>query len=231
MHAHGNEMDEPRVIRWDAFTAAWSPDGRLVATGGKDRQAAIWDAAGREVKRLKGHSHIVHCVAWSPDGRLLASAGEDQLVKVWDVITWREIGEIRKLRPDSPSFRGHSGNLCWSPASDRLASGSLDGALIVWDVASGEEVLRTHGHSSSLTCTAWSPDGRRLASGSQDRTVKIWDALSGEELLTLCGHVVKVNEVAWSPDGRRLASTDFSSVNAVKIWDAPGYERSPVERR
>src|SRR5262249_10513248 len=83
------------VHRWDTPTGSWrdtrlafSPDGRLLASGAPGGVALLWDVATRaEVARLQGHRGDVRDVAFSPDGRWLASAaeGEERVVRIWDV--------------------------------------------------------------------------------------------------------------------------------------------------
>ncbi len=193
------------------FAVAFSPDGKLLATGGSDGVVRCWEVtSGREILTCKDHSSWVRSVAFSPDGKTLASGSDDQTVKLWDCHS----GECLQ------TLQGHSDwvpSVAFSPDGQTLASGSGDRTIKLWDFHSGECIQTWQRHSNWVCSVAFSPDGKTLASGSGDRTIKLWDSHSGEYLQTWHGHSDWVRSVAFSPDGQTLASGGDDKT--VKLWD------------
>jgi WD40 repeat protein len=65
---------------------AYSRDGRLVLTGGKDRVLRVWRAGdGIELHRFEAHTDLIHAVALSPDGRTAFSGGADGALRCWPI--------------------------------------------------------------------------------------------------------------------------------------------------
>ncbi|NER39153.1 MAG: NACHT domain-containing protein [Oscillatoria sp. SIO1A7] len=195
----------------DVYSVAFSPDGKLLATGHDNGEVRLSRAIdGKQIQTLQGHSNSVWSVAIAPDGNTLASGSSDNTIKIWDL----KSGEcLQTLQGHSSSVR----SVAIAPDGNTLASGSSDNTIKIWDLKSGECLQTLQGHSSSVRSVAIAPDGNTLASGSSDNTIKIWDLKSGECLQTLQGHSSSVRSVAIAPDGNTLASG--SDDETIKIWN------------
>ena len=113
-----------------AAAAAFSPDGRILATA-IDGSIRLWDMATRQQigTPMTAGSGPAYAVGFSPDGGTLASVDGDGTARLWDVATQQEIGTPMTAGPD-PLYA-----VAFSPDGRTLATVGGDGASRSWDVA------------------------------------------------------------------------------------------------
>ncbi|HLJ55705.1 MAG TPA: WD40 repeat domain-containing protein, partial [Chthonomonadaceae bacterium] len=199
----------------NASCVAVSSNGRLVASGGEDGAAIVWDVrANRRLCSLSMPGAIAHGIAFSPDGAKIAVAQNDNRmtgrITLWDTNSGKLLRTIASLPTRVLAVR-------FSPDGARILAGVDDRTARIWDVVTGKPLLTLAGHNSGINSVAFSADGRRVVTGSFDTTARLWDARTGQEILTL-HHPTFVVGVALSPDGRRIVTA--CEDGSTRVWTA-----------
>jgi len=203
-----------------ARAIAYSPDGRRLASGGKNGAVCVWDVeSGALVCAIKERGPEVTGLVWSVDGQLLSVAGFNGLLETWDV----ERGTRLYTCPAGESggvYNRTGGNvhgLARSPDGRWLATCANNRSVRLWELQDGAAGAINEDHEYGVVSVTWHPTRQLIASGGTDSTVRVWNGgwLSGSRVLR--GHSGHVHGVAWHPGGRQLASA--SDDDTVRIWD------------
>jgi WD40 repeat protein len=176
------------------LSAAFSCDGKMIASGGDDRSLRLWETVSKQqVALFEGHTAPVLRIAFSPDGRRMASTSTYE-VKLWQI----ETGKSEKELTDVESIRAElvGVNLLFN----------LAGALSL--AASGVGMFGIVSGLKIPLSASFSPDERLLAltvpkkSLSGDYQILLYDLKNDK--------VTPINKVyfavAFSPNGKFLAA-------------------------
>ncbi len=169
------ELFEVRGMR-----AAWSPDGKLLATGGGDGTVYIYTDSGQQLAALPGHERYVHKVVWHPDGRRFATASVDGYVIVWDVEGHRQLARLQNEFALSAA---------WSLDGQALASGAGTQFVTVWETNSFSEIFKItksetitgqkisrSGAAGYVLDVAWGPGGKSFIVADREGGILVYSA-------------------------------------------------------
>jgi WD40 repeat protein/Tfp pilus assembly protein PilF len=208
----------------------FSPDGRLLLLGMRQR-LYIWDrAAGREVASLP----VDGAAQFHPNGDSILSDGDPGLLR-WPVAREPAApGQVRRLRIGPPEFLTNPGyHASLSLTTDGRVLAAVDGAGQCGVILHLHDKARkvTTGTHRGMDWCALSHDGRRLVTGVRwrdgKRVAKVWDAWTGRWECDLeTGDAIPL----FSPDGRWLVTS--TSQREFRFWKPGSWEsRHAVPRQ
>jgi WD40 repeat protein/serine/threonine protein kinase len=245
--ATGADRDRLDGHKAEAWSAVFSPDGKMLASGGLDGVLKLWNLATGEAEDLHQNPSGMVFVALSADGQTLASTSSDMVLRVWDVGSRTQRGDL--LKHENTMW-----SLAISPDGATIATGG-DFGVRLWNAATQQEQGRLSGAVGGMSGMHFSADGKTIAAATGGR-IMLWQPATGEERIvakdagrtsavrlspdeksiaaaighnvtiwsvagehqvTLAGHSGPVKSIVFWPNGKTLASC--SGDGTVKLWD------------
>ncbi len=191
-------------------TVAFSPNGKMLATGSRDQTIKLWNLeTGDLIETVTGDGSPIWSLDFSPSSLELAAGSY-----YWRILEWNlETGEAYIPL----QHNGAVWSVKISPDERLVASGSSDQTVKVWDRLTGNVLYNFNDHEDIVYAVDWTPNGRTLVSSSKDKTIKVIDLETGTIQYSLTGHSDQVRAVIISPDGRTLVSGSYD--DTVKVWN------------
>jgi WD40 repeat protein len=221
---------------------AFSPDGKLIGTGGVDKDkkgvAPILDrATGKQLgDDIVPGQGTIRVVTFSPDGKTFATASnfldenrKGWVVHRWDVGTRKPVG--RPLECDVVPVTENSWTSWWQVTSIAISADGKtltttesmlknDGRVRQWNLDTGEFIAELHpgvSYDYWLSKEVASPDGKRkLKLGESDYTVTVTGPSPSES--GQIQHQGWLQCAAFSQDGVRFLTG--SADQTARLWDS-----------
>ncbi|MFF0578294.1 nSTAND1 domain-containing NTPase [Streptosporangium saharense] len=195
---------------------AFSSDGAVLATGGRETEVRLWDVATRRLIATLPTDRIpVVILRFSADGATLGAVGDNGVVRLWDVATRRSSITVPVIRADRGADHA---TMAFTPKGVPLVAAFQQGGLRLWDLAARRvsATLPVKGTDFLSARVTFSPDGTTLAVSDDGESVRLWDSVTHRPKGSLPSG--RASDLTFSPDGGILAITRRQD-ERVQLWD------------
>lgn len=203
-------------------TMAFSADGRLLATGGKDSKSDFDMSAmmAEAMRDPKAAARANKATSTEEMMKRMQTSSSGSL-KLWDTATGRE---VRAFAGNTTEIQA----VAFSADGKVLASAAADNLIKLWDVATGRDLRTLKGHTAQVNSLSFNHDGGLLASAGNDGSTLLWDARTGAQLATLVSLFDGGEWLVVTPDG--LFDGSPAAWNQI-LWryDRDTFNVAPIE--
>lgn len=187
----------------------FSSDGKLLASGGHDKKAVLWNMDTLQNETTpEEHQHVITDIRFRPNSTQLATASYDKSVRLWDAA--------------NPSYclhayTGHSSHIMsldFHPKkNDLFCFCDSNYEICYWSINpfACTRVSKQKGTAQ----VRFQPIMGQLLAATSDKVVSVFDVETDRQIQSFVGHSSQVNYLCWDLSGEYLASV---SQESVKVW-------------
>jgi WD40 repeat protein len=205
---------------------AFSSDGKLLASVGREGSGLIWNIGTRKKQlSLKGEGSCFG-IAISPDSSKVAMSCTCLFDKTFGnikkemptacAIEWKlPSGDLKGRFSKNESLSNPGLAIAYSPNGKILALGCRNeskGQVLLWDVEKQTLISKLQVAIGPVSSISFSSDSAKVAVGaygpdnSTRGEVTIWNVETRKKICTLKENMLPTHSVAFSPDGKRVAA-------------------------
>jgi len=216
----GDQLATLGAHDWIVTCAAFSPDGKYLATGSQDHTVKIWDVAQRSlVQTLTAATGAVWSVDFTHDSRYLMTSGLGG-TRLWNYGNW----ELVKTFPGRSASLAKSAPLLATSDAILFYWWQPPGKIAVWNYETGEKVFEPPKLGRAI---AIAPDGRTLAVGDRPRNIDLWD-VDSQTLIRTLGSSNSAWALEFSSDGKQFLA--LTGGEHLYLWDLNRPTNAPPRR-
>lgn len=220
----GRMLVELRNGHESVWSAAFSPDGKLIATASYERPSVR--AGGAEARRAvrvwrANDGELLHTFTeyvdgdirpvFSPDSRYLLTGSQlNNTARVWNLSNWLNSGVLQ----------GHTAPIqtaAFSPDGNYIVTTDETKVAQVWEADTGRRLFILQGHTKTVLSAAFSPDEGSLVTTGGDHAVRVWN-VAERPVRSLQGAERELRRATFSPDGGYVLA--MRSDTEARLWEA-----------
>jgi WD40 repeat protein len=207
-----------------ATTLAFSPDGKLLASG-HDSHVTLWSTESWQEQQTLPDAR--YPTVFSPDGRWLVT-GEAGGYRVWSLPEGARKWQRGGFCPGEPELELYLWQsiygVAFSPNGRLLVTaghkdGYEAGQFQVWDFPSLTLRPNFSPQLFELASAVFTPDSKHLLIGDQIGRLMVWDVAEGRVVKILEEHTGGITAISFARDGRTMATSSRDRTLVVWEWD------------